>query len=92
MSRIILGSSNMQRFYSVDKYKQFKPYLMLKTCTLEIFKARMVTLDSKVEFVIVQVIENILADAAKQNLNQDGTILNNVLINTAKAAIQVVID
>jgi hypothetical protein len=47
MSRIILGSSNMQRFYSADKYKEFKPYMMSKTCTLEVFRARMTILDPK---------------------------------------------
>ena len=82
----------MQRFYSADKYKEFKPYMMSKTCTLEVFRARMTILDPKEEFVIIQIIENILSDAVKQNLDQDGNILDDVLINTAKAAIQVVVD
>ena len=42
-------------------------------------------------FIIVQIIENLLEDSVKNNVGQDGTILEEVLVNTVKATMTVVI-
>ena len=42
-------------------------------------------------FIIVQIIENLLEDSVKNNAGQDGTILEEVLVNSVKATMTVVI-
>ena len=92
MSRIIIGSSNMQRFYSPEKYKNHKPYVMAKTCNIEVYKARMMALKTSEKQVKIQVIKNFLEDSVKNNLNLDGSILEDVLINKIKATITVMMN
>ena len=65
MSRILIGSSNVNRFYSPEKFKDYKSYTMVKCCNKETYKARMECLDPKEIFVIISVVENILADAVR---------------------------
>jgi hypothetical protein len=89
MQYVLIGSSNVQRFYSPETYKNHKPFGMLKTCNLEVFKTRMNALQDE-KGVVIQVIENLLEDAVKGNVREDGTILEDVLSNTIKATIKVV--
>lgn len=65
MSRILIGSSNVNRFYSPEKFKDYKPYTMVKCCNKETYKARMECLDPKEKLIIISVVENILADAVR---------------------------
>ena len=65
MSRILIGSSNINRFYSPEKFREYKPYTMVKCCNWETYKARMECMDPKEILVIISVIENILADAVR---------------------------
>ena len=92
MSRIIMGSSNMARFYPNKKFQQYGNYEMAKTCNYEVFKARMTILDESCKIVIIQVIENLLEDAVKANVAVDGTIQADALINTITGAIRIVMD
>lgn len=92
MSRIIMGSSNMSRFYPNKKFHQYGKYEMAKTCNYEVFKARMTILDENCKIVIIQVIENLLEDAVKANVAVDGTIQTDALINTITGAIRIVMD
>lgn len=90
MSRTLIGSSNVARFNTVEKFKNYKPYVMLKTCNLEVFKTRVGLLEQSDKFVIIQIMENLFEDAVKSNVGEDGKILENVLINTVKATVTVV--
>ena len=65
MSRILIGSSNVNRFYSPEKFREYKPYTMVKCCNVETYRARMECIDPKEKLVIVSVVENILVDAVK---------------------------
>ena len=37
--KVILGTSNVKRHYSFDKYPGYKPYQIKKCCNKETFKA-----------------------------------------------------
>ena len=65
MSRILIGSSNVNRFYTPEKFKEYKPYTMVKCCNAETYKARMGCIDPKEKQIIISVVENILVDAAR---------------------------
>ena len=92
MSRTLIGSSNVQRFYTPERFSTYKPYIMLKTCNLEVYKTRMGMLEPTDKFVVIQVLENLFEDAVKNNVRADGAILEDVLMNTVKATIAVVIN
>ena len=92
MSRTLIGSSNVQRFYTPERFSTYKPYIMLKTCNLEVYKTRMGMLEPTDKFVVIQVLENLFEDAVKNNVGADGAILEDVLMKTVKATIAVVIN
>ena len=63
LTRHIIGSSNINRFYKKENFPGFKECKMIKCCREEVFKVRMDDLVSEVKEVIISVIENFITDA-----------------------------
>ena len=63
LTRHIIGSSNINRFYKKENFPGFKECKMIKCCREEVFKVRMEDLVSEVKEVIISVIENFITDA-----------------------------
>jgi hypothetical protein len=63
MTNILIGSSNVAKFYKVDKFKDFRQYNIARCTTFDSFRATMNELDEGV--AVISVLENIMADAAK---------------------------
>ena len=63
LTRYLIGSSNVNRFYKKESYPGFKECKMIKCCREEVFKVRMEDLVAEDKEVIVSVIENFIADA-----------------------------
>jgi hypothetical protein len=65
MSNLLIGISNLARFYKPENYKTFSPYQMLKCTTMDSFTALMMELEEGNNKVIISVLENIIVDAAR---------------------------
>ena len=63
MTNMLIGSSNVAKFYKVDKFKDFRQYNVARCTTYDSFKATMTELDEGV--AVISVFENIMADAVK---------------------------
>ena len=63
MSKILIGSSNIARFYKAQSLSQFDPYIMKKCTKFEIFQVQMGHLGPEDKEIIISVIENFLCDA-----------------------------
>ena len=65
MARILIGSSNIYRFYEAGKLPAHQQY-KLTTCTnAEVFKAKMDDLRNEDKKVVISVIENFVCDAVR---------------------------
>ena len=62
VSRYLIGSSNINRYYKVEDYPNFKPCIMQKCCNIETFKVLMEELDDGDNEVMISVIENFICD------------------------------
>ena len=62
VSRYLIGSSNINRFYKVEEYPNFNPCIMQKCCNIETFKVLMEELDDGYNEVMISVIENFICD------------------------------
>ena len=65
MSRLLIGSSNVYRFYVDGKFASYKPYNMVKCTKIEIYKAKMDALEVFDKEIIISVIENFICDAVR---------------------------
>jgi hypothetical protein len=73
MANMLIGSSNVARFYKVDKFKDYRQYNVAKCTTIESFRATISELEEGV--AIISIFENLVVDAAK-NLDKDNTALD----------------
>jgi hypothetical protein len=64
MSNLLIGSSNVARFYKPEIFKDFKQYQMLKCTTMDSFTAQMMEIEEAKNNVVVSVLENIIVDSA----------------------------
>jgi hypothetical protein len=64
--RVIIGSSNIDRFYKVDDYPNFTPCVMQKCCRAEVFVVLMEDLSEEQTEIMVSVIENFICDSVGQ--------------------------
>ncbi len=78
MSNILIGSSNVYRFYQADIFPAHKQYTMVKCVNMATYKARMCCIDTKEKFIIISTIENFIADAikGKGNLTDEFGVVN----------------
>ena len=65
MARILIGSSNIYRFYEAAKFRQINPYVMVNCTRAELFKVKMAELGPEDKEVVISVIENFVCDAVK---------------------------
>ncbi len=61
MDRILVGSSNVYRFYRPELYKEFTTYNVARCTDIISFKAVMENLEESETGVVVSVIENFLS-------------------------------
>ena len=74
MARILIGSSNICRFYKPETFKDYRKYLVMKCTKIEPFKARMACLESCNTEVVISVIENFLCDAVGSDPEDEDTL------------------
>jgi hypothetical protein len=87
MANILVGSSNVARFYKVDKFKDFRQYNFSRCTTMDTFKATMTELEEGV--AIISVFENIIVDAAK-GLKNEGDEINNAIFKSIDAVLDLI--
>ena len=63
MARILIGSSNVYRFYEANRFKRFDPYIMVNCTKSEIFAVKMAELGPEDKEIVISVIENFVCDA-----------------------------
>jgi len=64
MSRVLIGSSNVYRFYRANAFKHFGEYAMIRCVDFDSFSAQLAGLDSSETEVTISVLENFLVKAA----------------------------
>ena len=87
MANILVGSSNVARFYKVDRFKDFRQYNMAKCTTMESFKATMSEMEEGT--AIISVFENIIVDAAK-NLLTDNAAMEKAILESIDEVLNIV--
>jgi hypothetical protein len=87
MTNILVGSSNVARFYKVDKFKDFRQYNMAKCTTFDSFKATMTEIEEGT--AIVSVFENIIVDAAK-GFVKDNSALEKAVLESIDGVLSIV--
>jgi hypothetical protein len=65
MAQILIGSSNVYRFYDAAKFTTAKKYKMINCTSLEVFKAKMDDLNCENKEIVISVIENFICDAVR---------------------------
>ena len=69
--RLIIGSSNVYNFYRREDFSEYPEYHILKCTKSYAFKAQMNILEKENKLIVVSVIENFLADAARKGESDD---------------------
>jgi hypothetical protein len=86
---MIIGSSNVRRFYSHSRYSDYQPYKMELCTVFRMFEVTMESIPADAR-VIVSVIENFIEKEISQEGEKDGQLKNvmkrfmDVLVKTAK--------
>ena len=62
---MIIGSSNVYRFYQPDRFEGYRPYEMNKCTNQQVFDVAMSGIKKNKGQVIISVIENLLCDAVR---------------------------
>ena len=83
MSNLLIGSSNVAKFYKPDLFKDFKPYQMMRCTTMDSFSALMKEIEDGYNNVVVSVLENIIVDAAG-SAKTDETIAKKIVESIKK--------
>jgi hypothetical protein len=71
MERVIIGSSNVYRFYKTDLYKEFNAYNMVRCTDVVTFKAIVENLEENESEVIVSVLENFLERSVGEDTSEE---------------------
>ena len=69
--RILVGSSNVANFYKKSDFSEYPDYQMIKSTRIGTFKAQMLNINESNKLIVVSVIENFLADAARKGEEED---------------------
>ena len=72
MYRVLIGSSNVIRFYKPELYKDFSKYLVVKCTDIESFRAVTANLGEEDSEIVISVIENFLEKAARDEATTEG--------------------
>ena len=89
MSRILIGSSNICRFYKPEAFKDYKRYTTVRCTRFEPFKARMACIEAKEKEIVISVIENFVCDAVGSDPENED-ILNNSIEKILKDFVEVI--
>jgi hypothetical protein len=84
MANLLIGSSNLARFYKYDSFKDFKQYQMMKCTTMDSFTALMMEVEEGKNNIIVSVLENIIVDHANKASTDDNR--DKLIKDSIKAA------
>ena len=71
MERIIIGSSNVYRFYKPESFASYKKHKMFACTNVETFKVALEDLENTGGGVVISVIENFLCKAARGITDKD---------------------
>jgi hypothetical protein len=72
MSNLLIGSSNVARFYNHSSFREFNQYQMMKCTTMDSLMALMTEIeDGSSNNVIISVLENIIVDAADKSKSEE---------------------
>ena len=80
MAYILIGSSNVARFYLPNVFTSYNKYEMVKCTRFADFKARMGCFEPTDKFIIISVIENFVVDAVGET--PDPETFDETLTNT----------
>jgi hypothetical protein len=64
MSNLLIGSSNIARFYKYDSFRDYNQYQMMKCTTMDSLTALIAEIKDGNNHVIISVLENIIVDMA----------------------------
>ena len=70
MARLLIGSSNVYRFYEAGRFTGYNPYIMMNCTRIEVFKAKMDALEVEDKEIVISVIENFICDAVRDVLDE----------------------
>ena len=90
--RVLIGSSNVSNFYRKDDFSEYPEYHMMKCTRLQAFKAQMNLLEKENKLIIISVIENFLADAARKGESDDPENYASNFDEIVSSAIQEYVD
>jgi hypothetical protein len=90
MERLIIGSSNVYRFYRPDTFKQFKNYNMVRCTDIVTFRALTENLEENESEVVISVIENFLERSVKDETTEEAILTS--LGETIDAFLQIIKD
>ena len=88
MANLLIGSSNLARFYKPELFMEFRPYQMMKCTTMDSFSALMTELEEGRNNVIISVFENIITDAAKPAKDDD--TVNKLIGEAIKTSVSLI--
>ena len=69
--RVIIGSSNVYNNYRKEDFSDYPEYHLMKCTRQHAFRAQMNLLEKGNKLIVISVIENFLADAAKKGESDD---------------------
>jgi len=72
MNRVIIGSSNVYRFYKSELYKDYNAYTMARCTDIKSFDAIMTNLEPNDTEVVISVLENFLDKAGRNETTEEG--------------------
>jgi len=75
MNRVIIGSSNVYRYYNKATYTDYNDYILLKCVHIKSFEVILATLGKDDKEVIVSVLENFLDRAGSGETTEEGYLL-----------------
>jgi hypothetical protein len=87
MTNILIGSSNVAKFYKVDKFTDFRQYNVARCTTFDSYRATMNELDEGV--AVISVLENIMADAAK-GLSKEPEKMEAAILKSIEGVLELV--
>jgi ketopantoate reductase len=89
MAHILIGSSNICRFYKPETFRDHKPYIMFKSTKFEHFKVKLDNLEIWKKQVVISVIENFLCDVVGSDPQEEDK-LNEIIERVIKEFAEVI--
>ena len=81
MSNLLIGSSNVDRFYKATLFSNFRQYKMVKCTQMSGFLAYMNTLKAGSKCVLISIIENFIIDGVGADIIEPENAINKCINN-----------